>query len=120
MYEGKLLTQQVNNHINSISPGDCETRKKRTYQARAALDEAQKRGGKLTTTQQKPSQRQQKLELENKGREKEQSKGPYLPTHRTPSEENELHFSHWKARGGGDIQENHRGRKLNSFSEAEK
>lgn len=53
MHEGKLLTQQGNNHINSISPGDHETRKKPTYQAQATLDEAQKRGGKLTTTQRK-------------------------------------------------------------------
>ena len=61
MYEGKLLTQQVNNHIDSISLGDSQTRKKPAYQAREALDEAQKRGGKLITTQQKPSQRKQKL-----------------------------------------------------------
>ena len=39
--------------MDSISPGDCETRKKLMYQDRAALDEAQKRGGKVTTTQQK-------------------------------------------------------------------
>ena len=53
MYEGKLLTQQANNHINPISPGDRETRKKPTYQAREALDKTQKRGDKLRTTQQK-------------------------------------------------------------------
>lgn len=71
MCEGKLLTQQVNSHIYSISLGDHETRKKPTYQARAALDEAQKRGGKNIATQEKPSERQQKLWLENKGREKD-------------------------------------------------
>lgn len=46
------LTQQANNHINPISPGECETRKKPTYQATEALDKTQKGGGKLRTTQQ--------------------------------------------------------------------
>lgn len=53
VYESKLLTQQANNHINSIPPGDHETRKKPTYRARADLDEAQRRGGRVRTTQQK-------------------------------------------------------------------
>lgn len=71
MYEGKLLTQQVNNHIDSISLGDSKTRKKPTYQARAALDEAQKRGGKLITTQQKNQVRGSKsCSLRTKGDKK--------------------------------------------------
>lgn len=64
--EGKLLTQQVNNHIDSISPGDCETRKKSMYQARAALDEAQEKGGKLTTTQQNTTSEVAKEQRERK------------------------------------------------------
>lgn len=53
VYEGRLLTQQVNNPHGLHFPGDCETRKKLMYQGRAALGMRLKREVKVTTTQQK-------------------------------------------------------------------
>lgn len=52
--------------MDSISPGDRETRKKLMYQDRAALDEAQKRGDKVTTTQQKTKSEEAKEQRERK------------------------------------------------------
>lgn len=56
--------------MNSISPGDHEARKEPTYQATAAFDEAQRRGGKLRTTQQKKQVRGSKSCSLTKGEER--------------------------------------------------
>lgn len=78
VYEGKLLTQKVNDYIKTMSLGDRETRKKPAYQARTALDEVQKRGGKLKLYCKK-TRGSKSYTLRTKGEKKTSQRGHIYP-----------------------------------------
>lgn len=74
-----------------------------------------------TTMQQKPSQGSKSYSLRTKGKKKTSQRGLIYPPTENPVKKMNYTSLTWRLRGwwgeGGDIQENHRSRKLDSLSE---